>query len=155
MLGPVCRTILEWTELDSIGGTPDAVVFTLEDGSKVGVHSLTVNKIADYIECSPATSVIFCSLYFEMLDATEVSTEKAAKYGQSVLLSPEEYMAASKAQHLKLFGPKNVMTVHFRYRLKGKVEKDGFQRIEIEPSICPPCKRVHLSNPRGDGYYRR
>jgi hypothetical protein len=83
-----------------------------------------------------------------------VSTEKPGKYGQRVLLSTDETSAAIAAKHRLLFGTKNVMTVHFRYRLKGKVEKDGFQRIEIEPSICPPCKVVHSLNPRGDGYYK-
>jgi len=153
--GPVCRMALEWSRLDSSGGTPDVVVFTLEDGSRVGVQTQTATKIANFIECSPATSVIFCSLYFEMAEATIVKLEKPAKYGQTVLLSPEEYTAAVKAKHRQLFGDQNVMTVHFRYKLKGKLEKDGFQRIEIEPATCPTCKIVHSFNSRGDGYYKR
>jgi hypothetical protein len=152
---PVCHTPLEWAELESVGGTPNTVAFTLEDGARVGVQSDTVINIHDYVKCMPTSNVVFCTLYFEMLAATQVSIEKAAKYGQTVVLSSEEYTAAIAAKHRELFGDRNVMTVHFRYRLKGKAEKDRFQRIEVDPHICPSCKLVHLMNSHGDGYYKR
>lgn len=136
---PDCRTSLEWAQLDRIGGVPDIVVFTLSGGSRIGVHSLTVNKIPDYIECSPygVADVIFCALYREMQRATLVGGN----------------LAAIDARQRELFGGKNEMTVAFHYRLKGKVEKDGFQRIEVDPHACSSCNLVHLLNPHGDGYY--
>lgn len=121
---PICHTPEEWAELDRIGGTPDTVLFTLADGSKVGVQSVTVNKRSGYIECIPTAQVIFCNLYFELLARKE---------------------SATPAQ--------------FHYRLKGKPQKGGFQRIEVDPKSCKTdrlgvnlCKEV-LLNPRGDGYY--
>lgn len=152
---PTCRTLLEWAEIDRMGGAPDVVVFTLEDGSRVGIQSPSINKITDYVECSISARVVFCSLYFQMLEATQASTERPAKYGQTVRLSADEYMAEIKATHDKFFGANNSMTASFRYRLKGKIEKDGFQRIEVDPRACPTCNLDRLTNPRGDGYYKR
>jgi hypothetical protein len=169
--GPVCRTPLEWDQMNAVGGRPDVVVFTLADGAVVGVHSLTVkkNKIPGYIECFPAVNVTFCALYFEMSGKTLVDIDAPAGYGQTVRMSAEEMVAAFAAVHRTLFGDGNVMTARFRYRLKGKAEKDGFQHIEVDPSDCHlsfpnvsllfgvhlrPCDAdVHLMNPRGDGYY--
>ncbi len=160
---PVCRTLLEWAELDSMGGTPTTVEFTLEDGAKVGVQSQTLTKVPGYIECGPGTSVIFCALYFDLLGRTMVEMRKPARYGQSEYMSADEYQAATRARRAELFGDKKSMTVRFRYRLKGKPEKDDFQRIEVDPSSCTTdshgtnsCRAgndSHLFNARGDGYY--
>jgi hypothetical protein len=157
---PVCHTTLEWAEMDGIGGSPNTVVFTLEDGSTVNVQSMTLTKIPDYIECAPSANVIFCSLYFELLGRTQISPLKPSQYGQTVQMSPKEYDSATEARHLQLFGNTNRMTASFQYRLRGRPAKDGFQRIEIDPHSCIKpifCNAgfARMLNPRGDGYYMR
>jgi hypothetical protein len=156
---PDCRTITEWAELDSIGGEPDTIVFTMADGSQVGVQSTTIHKIPGYIECSPASSIIFCSLYFEFLERQQVSLTKTSPYGQTEFLSAEEHAAAQDARNRELFADGNTMTLTFRYKLKGRPQ-DGFQRIEIDKTSCVVRDLVnhcdagltHLLNARGDGY---
>lgn len=157
---PTCHTIAEWAQLDSIGGIPDTIVFTMADGSKVGVHSLTVHKIPGYIECTPSVSHIFCNLYFEFLGRQQISMLRQTKYGQTESMSSEEYAAAEEARHRELFGAGNTMTLTFRYKLKGKPE-NGFQRIELDKKSCVTgdagtnyCDKgiISIMNRRGDGY---
>src|SRR5438067_4707866 len=115
---PECHTILEWAEMDSLAGIPDTILFTLADGSQVGVSSSTIHKIPGYIECSPGASIIFCNLYFEFLGRQQIVPLRKSKYGQTEYLSGAEYTAASEARHLELFGGGNTMTLTFRYKLK-------------------------------------
>ncbi len=44
----------------------------------------------------------------------------------------------------------NQMQLSFRYKLKGKPDKNGFQRIEVEGI---DSGTTHILNPLGDGYY--
>ena len=157
---PECHTTLEWAEMDSIAGIPDTIVFTLADGSQVGVSSTTIHKIPGYIQCSAGSSIIFCNLYFEFLERQQFSMLRKSKYGQTESMSAEEYSAASKARHRELFGDGNTMTLTFRYKLKGKPE-NGFQRIELDKGSCVTgeygtnnCDKgiISIMNSRGDGY---
>ena len=156
---PECHTILEWAQMDALAGTPDTVVFTLADGSQVGVHGPTMRKINGFVECHPGTSIIFCDLFFEFLERQQVSMTKTSKYGQIEFISAEEHAAAIEARHRELFGDGNTMTLYVRYKLKGK-PKDGFQRIELDKSSCVTdehgtnqCAGVlEILNPRGSGY---
>ena len=155
---PECHTVLEWAELDAISGTPDKVVFSLADGSQVGVHSRTIHKIPGFIECSPSTQVVFCNLYFEFLTRQNVNVTRQTQYGQSEVLSSQEFAAAADARHRQLFGNGNTMTLSFRYKLKGK-PNTGFQRIELDKTSCVEdhgtnhCSGVlEVLNARGNGY---
>ena len=146
---PDCRTILEWAELDSIAGTPDTVLFTMADGVQVGVQSTSVNKIYD-TTCIPGISVIFCDIYYKLLGMTQAPMQKPGPFGQVVWTTTEESVAAQKALDKKLFGNGNQMQVSFRYKLKGKPDKNGFQRIEVSGI---DSGTTHDLNPLGDGYY--
>ncbi len=155
---PECHTLTEWAQLDAIGGTPDTVVFTLADGSQVGVQSISIHKIPGFVACGAGTPVIFCNLYFEFLNRQQVSPERRSKYGQTESLSSEEYGAAVRAREKELFGNGNTMTLVFRYKLKGKA-KEGFQRIEIDKSSCVQEDGVNycapvldVLNAQGNGY---
>ncbi len=147
---PVCHTSLEWAQLDAIGGTPDTVQFTLADGVTVGVQSTTVTKIPGYVGCRVGTPVIFCDLYFKLLGMTQAPMQKPGKFGQVEWMSTEEAMAAQDALTKKLFGTGNQMKVTMPYKLKGKPDKSGFQRIEVEGL---DKGITHILNPLGDGYY--
>jgi len=156
---PECHTTLEWAEMDSLAGAPDTLVFTLSDGSQVGVHSPTIHKIKGFIECNAGTPIIFCDLFFEFLERQQVKSSRTSKYGQTEFISAEEHAAATEARNHQLFGDGNTMTLSFRYKLKGK-PKDDFQRIEIDKSSCVTnedgvnhCAGVlDILNPRGNGY---
>jgi hypothetical protein len=155
---PECHTTLEWAQLDAIGGTPNKIVFTLADGSQVGVQSPTIHKLPGFIECRPETDVIFCYLYFEFLKRQDVRLTRRTQYGQTEVLSSEQYAAAQAAKHHQLFGNGNTMTLTFRYKLKGK-PKAGFQGIELDKTSCVEdqgtnsCRSVlDVLNPRGNGY---
>ena len=155
---PTCHTASEWMELALIGGTPDTVIFTMEDGAQVGVQSIaamqsqTMNKLPDHLTCPGRNATIFCNLYDE-LKRMVPPPEKSGPFGQEP--SQEEFMVAYQARHRELFGDKNLMTVRFSYRLKGKVESDGFQHVEVDPKVCQFCSLViwKFGNARGDGYY--
>ena len=157
---PECHTLLEWAEMEAIAGTPDTVVFTLADGSQVGVQTHTMNKIPGFLECAPYSEIIFCSLYFEFLTRQQqVPRERVNKYGQTESLSTQEMIAAEEARRKELFGDGNTMTLTFRYRLKGG-PKDHFQKIEIDRSSCTEEHGVnHCSsipealNARANGYF--
>jgi hypothetical protein len=146
---PDCRTILEWAQLDSIGGTPDTVLFTLADGSQVGVHSPSVHKIPGYVECNVGTPVVFCDLYFNILGMTQISAFKKGPFNQDVALTTEEYAATQKALNTKLFGNGNQMKVSIPYKLHGK-PKNGFQRIDVDGLHNDLS---HIINTNADGYY--
>jgi hypothetical protein len=93
---PDCRTILEWAELDRIGGTPDTVLFTMADGVQVGVQSTSVNKVYD-TTCNPGISVIFCDIYYKFLGMTNASLQKPGPFGQVIWMTMEESIAAQQA----------------------------------------------------------
>ena len=156
---PECHTLVEWAQLDAIGGTPNIVVFTMADGSQVGVQSTTIHKIPGFLECGPGTEVIFCNLYYEFLKRQQVNLLRRNRYGQTESLPSEEYDAAVKAKEKELFGTGKTMTLTFRYKLKGK-PKDGFQRIEIDKSSCVledgvnNCEAIpEVLNARANGYF--
>lgn len=146
---PECHTILEWAELDRIAGTPATVLFTMADGVEIGVQESSVHKVYE-TTCSPGVSIIFCDLYYKLLQATQVNSLKQGQFGQIVPMTPEEYQAADAAQHKKLFGSGSQMTVTIHYKLKGKPDKNGFQRIEVDGV---DTGTLHVLNPLGDGYY--
>ncbi|MBZ5574584.1 MAG: PEGA domain-containing protein [Acidobacteriia bacterium] len=158
---PECHTVSEWAQLESLAGTPSTVVFTLADGSQVGVQSEAVNKIPGFIECGAGTPIIFCELYFEFLGRQQVNRMRKSQYGQTEFMSAEEYEATSEARRRELFGNGNTMTLTFRYRLNGDTV-DGFQRIEVDKSSCNTDEHkvnhcegghvLHVLNSRGDGY---
>jgi hypothetical protein len=146
---PDCRTTLEWAELDRIGGIPDTVLFTMADGVQVGVQETSVKKVYD-TTCGPGTSIIFCEIYYKMLEMTQINTLKQGKFGQVDSMTTEEYVAAQEALNQKLFGNGDQMQVIFHYRLKGKPDRSGFQRIDVEGLDSGV---THILNPLGDGYY--
>lgn len=146
---PDCRTIVEWAELDRIGGTPDTALFTMADGVQVGVQSSSVNKVYD-TTCTPGISVIFCEIYYKLLGMTQAPMQKPGPFGQVVWMTTEESIAAQRALDKKLFFNGNQMQLSFRYKLKGKPDKNGFQRIEVEGI---DSGTTHILNPLGDGYY--
>ena len=146
---PDCRTILEWAKLDSISGIPDTVLFTMADGVQVGVQSSSVNKVYD-TTCSPGDFIIFCDIYYNLLGMTQAPMQKPGPFGQVVWTTTEESVAAQKSLDKKLFGNGNQMQVSFRYKLKGKPDKNGFQRIEVSGI---DSGTTHDLNPLGDGYY--
>jgi hypothetical protein len=145
---PDCRTSSEWAELERIGGTPDTVLFTMADGAQVGVQSASVEKVYD-TTCGVGTPIIFCDLYFKMLGMTLASSQQQGQFGQVIWMKAEEAQAAQSALHKKLFGNGNQMQVTMHYRLKGKPDKNGFQRIEVEGA---DKGITHILNPLGDGY---
>jgi hypothetical protein len=157
---PDCRTIEEWAKVDSMAGIPDTLLFTLADGSQVGVSALSIHEAPEYTQCSPGVEFIFCNLYYEFLGRQQVNTVRTSKYGQTESMSSEEYTAASEAKHRELFGDGNTMTLMFRYKLKGK-PKDRFQRIELDKASCVTDGDVNecdmgiipIMNSRGDGYF--
>lgn len=146
---PDCRTSLEWAELDRIGGTPTTVLFTMADGVQVGVQETSVDKVYD-TTCGVGTPIIFCDIYFKLLGITQASMQKQGPFGQVVWMTAEESMAAQDTLNKKLFGNGNQMQVTIHYRLKGKPDKNGFQRIEVE-GVDKGI--THILNPLGDGYY--
>jgi hypothetical protein len=148
---PVCHTILEWAELDRISGTPTTVLFTMADSVQIGVQERSVNKVYD-TACDAGTPIIFCDIYFKLLGMTEISPLRQGQFGQEVEMTAEEYKAAQDALHQKLFGNGDQMQVTLRYRLKGKPDKNGFQRIEVEGI---DSSVTHTLNPLGDGYYAK
>ncbi len=144
---PDCRTSVEWAELERIGGTPDMVLFTMADGVQIGVQSVSVNKVYE-ITCSPGVSIIFCDVYYKLMEMTQANVLKTDKYGQTV--DPETAMAEQDALTKKRFGNGDTMKVTIPYKLKGKPDKNGFQRIEVE-GVDKGI--THILNPLGDGYY--
>jgi hypothetical protein len=146
---PECHTIQEWADLDRMSGTPTTVLFTMADGVQIGVQERSVNKVYD-TACDPGVSIIFCDIYFKLLGMTEISPLRQGQFGQDVDLTADEYKAALDALHQKLFGNGNQMQVTVHYRLKGKPDKSGFQRIEVEGI---DSSTTHILNPLGDGYY--
>lgn len=146
---PECHTILEWAELDSAAGIPTTVLFTMADGVQVGVQQRSVKKVYD-TTCDPGVSIIFCDIYFKLLGMTEISPLRQGQFGQSVEMTAEEYKGAQDALRQKLFGNGNQMQVTLHYKLKGKPDKSGFQRIEVEGIDSGAS---HILNPLGDGYY--
>jgi hypothetical protein len=146
--GPDCKTITEWAQLDSIGGTPDTVLFTMADGVQIGVQAPSVNKVYD-TTCTPGTSIIFCDLYYSLMGKTQAPIQKAGPFGQTVFMTSQEQEAARVALDKELFGNGNEMRVSIRYKLQGKPDKTGFQRIEVEGV---DSSTTHILNPLGDGY---
>jgi hypothetical protein len=144
---PDCRTSVEWAELERIGGTPDMVLFTMADGVQIGVQSVSVNKVYE-ITCSPGVSIIFCDVYYKLMEMTQANFLKTDKYGQTV--DPETAMAEQDALTKKRFGNGDTTKVTIPYKLKGKPDKNGFQRIEVE-GVDKGI--THILNPLGDGYY--
>ena len=144
---PDCRTSVEWAELERIGGTPDMVLFTMADGVQIGVQSVSVNKVYE-ITCSPGVSIIFCDVYYKLMEMTQANFMKTDKYGQTV--DPETAMADQDALTKKRFENGDTMKVTIPYKLKGKPDKNGFQRIEVE-GVDKGI--THILNPLGDGYY--
>ena len=158
---PECHTLQDWASRDAIGGEPSTVVFTLADGSQVGVQSETVKKIPGFIVCGVGTPVIFCNLYVDFLTRQQVNPSKKTQYGQTEYMTGDELQAAQEARTHELFGNGSTMTLTYRYKLKGKPQ-DGFQRIEVDKATCVTDEHnvnlcttqdvTHLLNPRGDGY---
>jgi hypothetical protein len=96
------------------------------------------------------TPVIFCDLYFKLLGMTQAPMKNPGKFGQTEWMSAEEAGAAQDALTKKLFGTGNQMRVTLPYKLKGKPDKNGFQRIEVDGL---DKGITHILNPLGDGYY--
>ncbi len=147
---PDCRTSTEWAELERIGGTPTTVLFTMADGVQIGVQSASVNKVYE-ITCSPGVSIIFCDVYYKLMETTQISFLKTDKYGQTV--GSETAMAEQAALKKKLFGNGDTMKVTIHYKLIGKPDKNGFQRIEVEGLGKEAAHLDRILNPLGDGYY--
>lgn len=158
---PECHTLEEWAGMDSIAGEPDTVVFTLADGSQVGVQSRTVKKIPGFIVCDAGSDVIFCDLYFDFLTRQQINPTKKTPYGQTEYMSGDEMQVAQEARNRALFGNGKTMSLTYRYKTKGKPQ-DGFQRIEVDKGSCFTDENninhcasqsvTHLLNPKGDGY---
>lgn len=146
---PICHTASEWARLDAISGTPSTVLFTMADGSQAGVQSVTVAKVPGFIECNIGTHILFCDVYFALLETTLPDYQKKGQLGQTAWMSVEEMKTAASALHQKLFGNGHQMQATFHYKLKGKATKEGFQRIEVEGV---KSDLTHLFNPLGDGY---
>jgi hypothetical protein len=99
---PVCKTDAEWFEQDEMTGTPDTALFTLADGSHIGVQSNVYHHNEGFLVCKEDVSEsIFCHL-----------------------LSHMHYMTNSG--NLKSGG-----TATFHYKMKGK-PKNGYQLVEVE-----------------------
>jgi hypothetical protein len=146
---PVCHTVMEWAELDAVGGTPDTAVFTLSDGTTVKVQSNSVTKLSGYVICFPGSAIIFCSLYYDLIGIAlppMSRTVVVSGYKQTIPLTAEEMDPANK----KLFGNGNSFTVTIPYKLKGKVDKRGFQPIEVDVDSLPPDN----NSPRSKGPLR-
>ena len=145
---PDCHTAMEWAQLHRIGGTPDTVLFTMTDGVQIGVQSVSVNKVYE-ITCSPGVSNIFCDVYYKLLESTQVNPAAMVdRFGQP--LSAGAYLAKVDALKKERFGNGDTMTVSIPYKLTGKPDKNGFQRIEVK-GVDKGI--THLLNPLGDGYY--
>jgi hypothetical protein len=124
---PECHTLLEWANLDAIGGTPDTVVFTLADGSQVGVQTVTIHKVPGFAECRPSSSYIFCSLYYELLSHHQVGEGKTATVNFRYKLHG---------------GPKNGVQ---------RIEVDKSSCVtEQGTNFCTPA--LEVLNPRGNSY---
>jgi hypothetical protein len=146
---PDCRTILEWAEMERAAGIPTTVLFTMADGVQVGVQEVSVNKIYD-TTCHPGAFIIFCDIYYKLMGMTSVSVLKQGQFGQTVSMTPEESKNAQDVLNKKLFDNGNQMQVTIHYKLKGKPDKNGFQRIEVDGV---DSGATHTLNPLGDGYY--
>jgi hypothetical protein len=132
---PECHTVSEWAQMDMIAGLPERVVFTMADGSQVGVQGESMHRIPGFISCGAGEFIVFCHLYFEFLERQQVDMVTKTKYGQTEFMSTQEHTAALEAKQRELFGAGNTMTLTFRYRLKG-VPEGGFQQIEIDKESC-------------------
>ena len=124
---PECHTLLEWADLDAIGGTPDTVVFTLADGSQVGVQTVTVNKVPGFAECRPSSDYIFCSLYYELMSHHPVG---------------EGRTFTANFRYKLRGGPKNGLQ---------RIEVDKSSCVtERGTNFCTPA--LEVMNPRGNSY---
>lgn len=124
---PECHTLTEWAEMDAIGGTPDTVVFTLADGSQVGVQTVTVHKVPGFAECRPSSDYIFCSLYYELL------THQQSGEGKTITVNFRYKLRG---------GPKNGFQ---------KIEVDKSSCVtERSTNFCTPA--LEVLNRRGNSY---
>jgi len=48
---PICKTDAEWYEQDEMTGTPDTALFTLADGSHIGVQSNVYHLNEGFLRC--------------------------------------------------------------------------------------------------------
>lgn len=112
---PICKTDAEWYTQDAKTGLPATAMFTLADGSHIGVQDDTYRREEGFMRCTALSQ-----------DGVEFKG-----YGRSVgdsifcqLLSRMTYMTHSG-------GLKSGSTATFHYKLKGK-PKNGYQLVEVE-----------------------
>lgn len=112
---PICKTDAEWSEQDAKTGIPATALFTLADGSRIGVQDDTYHREKGFMRCTALSQ-----------DGVEFKG-----YGRSVgdsifcqLLGHMTYM--TRSGQLKSGG-----TATFHYKMKGK-PKDGYQFVEVE-----------------------
>jgi hypothetical protein len=104
---PICKTDAEWYEQDQMTGIPDTAIFTLADGSHIGVQDNVYHLNEGFLRCKEDVyESIFCRLLSEM-----------------------HFMANSG----KL---KSGSTATFHYKMKGK-PKNGYQFVEVEEMNVP------------------
>lgn len=151
---PVCDTPIHWAEMDRMSGTPDTVVFTMEDGAVFRVQSSTEHQLPGYLVCTDDRTigdittnpsyVVYCALYFKLLMLTQsglklTRTEVVNGYQQEVSLSPEEMTKADQDWDKKVFGDGDIFRATVRYKLMGKPNKrTGGQAIEVPTDRLPP-----------------
>ncbi len=99
---PICKTDAEWAEQDEMTGIPDTALFTLADGSHIGVQDNVYHHNEGFLKCEGGLSEsIFCHLLSEM-------------------------RCMANSGKLKSGG-----TATFHYKMKGK-PKNGYQFVEVE-----------------------
>lgn len=149
---PVCHTVDEWAELDSLAGTPETAVFTLADGTVVKTQSNSVNKLPGYLVCFPGSQIVFCTLFYDLLSISHppsYRTEVVSGFNQIVTLTQEEVDAYRK----KLFRDGTSFTLTIPYKLKRNVDKQGFQNVEVETDTLPPDQNNPFRNRPVEGSY--
>ena len=117
---PVCKTDAEWYEQDAMTGLPATAVFTLADGSHIGVQDDVYHREKGFLRC------------------TALSQEGVEFKGYGRAVGDSIFCRLlGELTHMERTGDlKSGGTATFHYKLKGK-PKDGYQFVEVEDFKVP------------------